>query len=125
MTFSPDHRQKLSSEWRPRRSRIIGPGELCLSIPIAFEIVYEPELPQTVRRTSGGCARSGTRRVSTVPQQSAPSRPQFQARARNRPVRVGACWRSYRAVGLLTQADVVVWFWIGPHEQYEKVLYTL
>lgn len=33
--------------------------------------------------------------------------------------------RSYRAVGILTQPDEVVWFWIGPHEQYEKVLYTL
>lgn len=37
-------------------------------------------------------------------------------------VRVG---RSYRVVGILTQADEIVWFWIGPHEQYEKLLYTL
>lgn len=33
--------------------------------------------------------------------------------------------RSYRTVGLLVAADEIVWFWIGPHEQYEKVLYTL
>ena len=33
--------------------------------------------------------------------------------------------RSYRAVGILIQADEVVWFWLGPHEQYEKLLYTL
>jgi hypothetical protein len=33
--------------------------------------------------------------------------------------------RSYRAVGLLVQPDEVVWFWIGPHEQYEKLLYNL
>ena len=37
-------------------------------------------------------------------------------------VRVG---RSYRAVGILTRSDEVVWFWIGPHEQYEKLLYML
>lgn len=33
--------------------------------------------------------------------------------------------RSYRAVGILTRVDEVVWFWIGPHEQYEKLLYML
>jgi len=37
-------------------------------------------------------------------------------------VRVG---RSYRAVGILTSSDEVVWFWLGPHEQYERLLYTL
>ena len=34
-------------------------------------------------------------------------------------VRVG---RNYRAVGVLEGSDEVVWFWIGPHEQYESVL---
>jgi hypothetical protein len=33
--------------------------------------------------------------------------------------------RSYRAVGILTSSDEVVWFWIGPHEQYEKLLNKL
>ena len=33
--------------------------------------------------------------------------------------------RSYRAVGILVEANEVVWFWIGPHEQYEKLLYML
>jgi transcription initiation factor TFIIIB Brf1 subunit/transcription initiation factor TFIIB len=33
--------------------------------------------------------------------------------------------RSYRAVGILTASDEVVWFWIGPHEEYERILYTL
>lgn len=34
-------------------------------------------------------------------------------------VRVG---RSYRAVGLAEEKDVIVWFWIGRHEQYETLL---
>jgi len=33
--------------------------------------------------------------------------------------------RSYRAVGILTSSTEIVWFWIGPHEQYEKLLYLL
>jgi len=37
-------------------------------------------------------------------------------------VRVG---RTYRAVGILAGSDEVVWFWIGPHEQYETLLYML
>jgi hypothetical protein len=33
--------------------------------------------------------------------------------------------RSYRAVGILAGSDEVVWFWIGPHEQYERILSML
>ena len=33
--------------------------------------------------------------------------------------------RSYRVVGILANTDEVIWFWIGPHEQYEKLLYIL
>jgi len=33
--------------------------------------------------------------------------------------------RSYRVVGILSNAGEVVWFWIGPHEQYETLLYML
>lgn len=29
--------------------------------------------------------------------------------------------RHHRAVGILAKSDDVVWFWIGPHEQYEKI----
>jgi len=29
--------------------------------------------------------------------------------------------RQYRALGLL-EADVVVWFWIGSHEEYERLI---
>ena len=30
--------------------------------------------------------------------------------------------RSYRAVAFREDEDVIVWFWIGPHEQYETLL---
>ena len=33
--------------------------------------------------------------------------------------------RSYRVVGLLENGAVMVWFWIGPHEQYETLLANL
>jgi hypothetical protein len=33
--------------------------------------------------------------------------------------------RSYRVVGLLESGNVMVWFWIGPHEQYETLLANL
>jgi hypothetical protein len=33
--------------------------------------------------------------------------------------------RSYRVVGLLENGRVMVWFWIGPHEQYETLLANL
>ena len=33
--------------------------------------------------------------------------------------------RVYRALGTLTASDEVVWFWIGPHDEYEKVLKSM
>jgi len=33
--------------------------------------------------------------------------------------------RRYRVVGLLEPDNVIVWFWIGPHEQYETLLANL
>lgn len=33
--------------------------------------------------------------------------------------------RSYRVVGLLENGNVIVWFWLGPHEQYETLLANL
>lgn len=31
----------------------------------------------------------------------------------------------YRVVGLIEDGDVIVWFWIGPHEQYETLIENL
>lgn len=33
-------------------------------------------------------------------------------------VRIG---QNYRAIGIL-QDDAIVWFWIGPHDEYERIL---
>jgi hypothetical protein len=33
--------------------------------------------------------------------------------------------RNYRVVGLREEADLIVWFWIGPHEKYETLLANL
>lgn len=33
-------------------------------------------------------------------------------------VRIG---RGYRALGIL-EGDVILWFWIGPHDEYERLL---
>jgi len=37
-------------------------------------------------------------------------------------VRVGG---DYRAVGIQREAGAILWFWIGPHEQYETLLANL
>jgi hypothetical protein len=42
-----------------------------------------------------------------------------------RPVYSARVGRNYRVVGLLEDDDVIVWFWIGPHEQYETLLAKL
>jgi len=30
--------------------------------------------------------------------------------------------RKYRAVGVQRSPDEIVWFWVGTHEEYEKLL---
>jgi mRNA-degrading endonuclease RelE of RelBE toxin-antitoxin system len=41
------------------------------------------------------------------------------------PVYSARVGRSYRVVGLIEDGNVVVWFWIGPHDQYETLLASL
>ena len=49
----------------------------------------------------------------------------FKRVHRTEPIYSARVGRSYRVVGLLEDDDVIVWFWIGPHEQYETLLANL
>ena len=42
-----------------------------------------------------------------------------------KPIYSARVGRSYRVVGLLENGNVIVWFWIGPHEQYETLIANL
>ena len=42
-----------------------------------------------------------------------------------KPIYSARVGRNYRVVGLLEGGNVMVWFWIGPHEQYETLLANL
>lgn len=37
-------------------------------------------------------------------------------------VRAGIGWR---ALGVMKNPDTIVWFWIGPHSEYDKLLKSL
>lgn len=76
------------------------------------------DLPPEVRAV----ARAAYRLFQTNPRH--PSLHFKRVHGSNRLVtaRVG---RSYRAVGVLSASGEVVWFWIGPHDEYEKVLKSL
>jgi hypothetical protein len=39
-----------------------------------------------------------------------------------KPVFSARVGRNYRVVGFMENDGVIVWFWIGPHEQYERLL---
>jgi len=45
----------------------------------------------------------------------------FKQVGRRRPVYSVRIGRGYRALGLMT-GDTVVWFWIGPHDEYDRLL---
>jgi hypothetical protein len=41
------------------------------------------------------------------------------------PIVAARVGRSYRVLGLIEDGGIVVWFWIGPHEQYETLIANL
>lgn len=49
----------------------------------------------------------------------------FKRVHRTEPVYSARVGRSYRVLGLLEPDNVIVWFWIGPHEQYETLIANL
>lgn len=51
--------------------------------------------------------------------------PHFKCVHETEPVFSARIGRSYRVVGLREEADLIVWFWIGPHEKYETLLANL
>ena len=49
----------------------------------------------------------------------------FKQVHKTEPIYSARVGRSYRVVGLLEPDNVIVWFWIGPHEKYETLLANL
>ena len=72
-------------------------------------------LPQDVREQ----ARAAYRLFRANPRHPGLNFKRIHASDRLVSVRIG---RDYRAVGVLRASDEIVWFWIGPHAEYEKVL---
>jgi hypothetical protein len=76
------------------------------------------ELPQVVREQ----ARDAYRLFQANPRHPGLHFKRIHGSSRLVSARVG---RSYRVVGILAASDEVVWFWIGPHDEYERVLKSL
>jgi len=74
-------------------------------------------LPREVRDQ----ARTAYRRFSVSPHHSSLN---FKRVHATQPVYSARVGRDYRVVGLF-EDGVLVWFWIGPHEQYERLLANL
>ena len=71
-------------------------------------------LPERVRRQ----ARESYRFFASDP--AHPSL-DFKRVSRRRPVYAVRVSIDYRALGVMDQGDIV-WFWIGPHHEYDKLL---
>ena len=53
-----------------------------------------------------------------------PSHPSLRFRQvhPNRPIFSARVGIAYRAFGIRPEDDMIVWFWIGPHDEYERVI---
>ena len=82
----------------------------------SFWEVYR-RLPESVREQ----ARASYRLFSTDPRH--PSL-QFKRVSQRRPVYSARVSREYRALGV-RDGDDIIWFWIGPHHEYDRLLKRL
>ena len=72
-------------------------------------------LPERVKRT----ARKNYRLWARDPRHPSVEFKKLNASMPIYSVRAGIGWR---AVGVLKEPDTIVWFWIGPHSEYDKLL---
>ncbi len=49
---------------------------------------------------------------------------QFKRVGNHRPVNSVRITDAYRALGLV-EGDTIYWFWIGPHDEYERVIQSM
>ena len=45
----------------------------------------------------------------------------FEKKHTKRPIWSARINREYRVLGVI-EGDTIIWFWIGPHDQYERLL---
>ena len=72
-------------------------------------------LPVTIRRR----ARAAYRQFAENPRHPGLRFKQIHGSERLVSVRIS---RGYRAVGVRESPDEIIWFWVGTHEEYEKLL---
>jgi mRNA-degrading endonuclease RelE of RelBE toxin-antitoxin system len=75
------------------------------------------QLPQAIRQQ----ARKAYRLFRDNPQHPSLN---FKRVHPNQPIYSARVTRGYRTVGILVD-DLIIWFWIGSHADYDKLLKTL
>ncbi len=76
------------------------------------------KLPERVRKT----ARKNYQLWKDNPQHPSLEFKKLKASVPIYSVRAGIGWR---AVGIMKDPDTIVWFWIGSHSEYDKLIKTL
>ena len=97
------------------------PDERQSWIRTSCDLAYQREFPKAVRAITGGRKASGAPSVSNLPAGPLPPGLRFKPVHPRDPiysVRVGL---HYRAVGV-KDGDEIVWFWIGAHAEYDRLL---
>jgi mRNA-degrading endonuclease RelE of RelBE toxin-antitoxin system len=72
-------------------------------------------LPETVQRR----ARAAFRRFKENPYHSSLQFKEVNSKRQVYSVRIG---KSYRALGMMQENHEIVWFWIGTHAEYDKLI---
>jgi hypothetical protein len=97
------------------------PVEQLISTPTSFEIAGDAAFLGSKRGSARIC--SGTRRKAYQLFRENPAHPslQFKKVSDRGPVYAARVTLDYRTLGALTGGEVV-WFWIGSHADYDRLL---
>jgi hypothetical protein len=104
--------KRLQSTTQGRQNRLIHR---------AYEVGYHRSISQRVSCITGVSASASARSLSSLQAEPVPPSLRFKRVHEQRLVYSVRINLDYRAIGAMRE-DEIVWFWIGPHAQYEQLL---
>jgi hypothetical protein len=90
-------------------------------MPMLYDVVHEGLFLGSLRQAAQIDPAARASGLSTVSRQSASQQLQFKKVHRTHPVYSARVNDDCRVLGIV-DGDDIVWFWIGKHEEYERLL---
>ena len=85
------------------------------------DFLHNGRILEILQKADRRCPETGARGLPAVRDESSSSEPALQAGTLKQTDILGPSDLDYRAVGI-RDGEEIVWHWIGPHDEYEKLI---